>query len=336
MQQNASNEQDEKSRDAGVANLSRIDLPHPSQSSVFFSRISRLAKDSIRAILDASRVFSTEKTTASSADGLLVEDGSYSPAFGKSEVAADELNLPEIAPAPFIFFNTMPKSGSVFIVNWLARGLTANVKPISYGYFPNDMVGYSQLKDCAGGNAVSQEHIDACETNRHFLRQFVDKMVVHIRDPRQATLSWLHHVNQIKAEQSDNALAYVYPSLPSNYFDFEFERQVDWQIDHHLPLLIDWTRKWVEAESNWPEIKLLFTRYEEFVADRGAFMDRILNFFEIPADRFDSQFTPELSMANHYRKGQTDEWRSVYSQAQIERANQFIPKDLAEKFGWQL
>jgi hypothetical protein len=287
------------------------DLPHktssddmdpPSPSSIFFSRMSRLAKHSIREVLEASRVF-----------------------------MAGQLAKP---PLPLLVFNTMPKSASVFITTWLARGLSASVRSISYGYFPFDTVDYSKAKQCARGNTISQEHLDASEMNQHILRQFIQKMVVHLRDPRQATLSWLHHLNRLHKIGNHDLLAFVYPKLPEGYFQFGFDEQSQWQIEQHLPLLIRWCSQWVEAQQSWEDIEILFTRYEDFREDGEAFMARLLEFFEIPADRFDRRVRPERSMAVHFRKGEADEWQTAFSSANVERANRQIPTDLAERFGW--
>jgi hypothetical protein len=275
--------------------------PH-SRSSVFFSRMSRFARRSIREVLEASRIFMPGQLTN--------------------------------APVPLLVFNTMPKSASVFITTWLARGLSASVQPISYGYFPFDTVDYLKAKQCAQGNTISQEHLDASEMNRHILRQFIKKMVVHLRDPRQATLSWLHHLNRLHEHQSYDKLAFVYPKLPASYFRLSFDEQSQWQIEQHLPLLIRWCGQWVEAQRTWDDIEILFTRYEDFRENGEAFMARLSEFFEIPADRFDRRVRPERSMAVHFRKGEADEWQTAFSSANIERANRQIPADLAERFGW--
>ncbi len=37
----------------------------------------------------------------------------------------------------------------------------------------------------------------------------------------------------------------------------------------------------------------------------------------------------------HLRKGQTEEWRGVFTEAQRARAWELIPDDMAKAFGWR-
>jgi len=240
-------------------------------------------------------------------------------------------------PLPPILFNTMPKSGSMYIAETLYTGLGVKPMRISGSYYPDDLIIRPWIEELAHGDRLTQEHLPAHPVNLALIDMHLDRLVIHVRDPRQATLSWLHHVDKLRNQDRDFELAVLHPAPPENYFDGDFAAKLDWQIDHHLPTLIEWTRGWVDADADEGfNARVLFTRYEQFNADEHAFLDTLLKFLDISADRFTHHGrAPERGVVN-FRSGRSGEWREVFSSEQQRRAASMIPAALAEKFDWPL
>lgn len=144
---------------------------------------------------------------------------------------------------PPILVNTMPKSGSIFIVRCLSQGLGIAETKIAVSLFPDDLVIRDKLDDLALGNQVAQQHLPARDLNLRFLRNRLNRMIVHVRDPRQATLSWLHHLDNFHAHRylepaCERGLEAVSPGLPEGYFERSLPEKIGHLLATHFPQLI--------------------------------------------------------------------------------------------------
>jgi hypothetical protein len=158
-------------------------------------------------------------------------------------------------------------------------------------------------------------------------------MLVHVRDPRQALLSW-HDFLPGVIRTLDPTQASHY-RLPSDYLEWSSERQLDWLVDNWLQVITDWIIGWARApELDCFKTRILYTTFEDLVQDQSAFFRRILDFYGIDHDLF-VEPTRERGVAN-YRQGLTDSWRSVLSPAQKRKAAEIVPAWLLEKFAWPL
>jgi hypothetical protein len=234
---------------------------------------------------------------------------------------------------PCILFNTLPKSGSVFIVNMLAQGLNTDIDTISYGYFPFDLIDFRKIKEISRGNKITQEHLDASPMNIQILKRFCTRIVLHLRDPRQAMLSWTHHMNRIKREDKNDLLWWVYPTPSEEYYGLSLEKQIDWSIDNYLPICVQWVKSWLHMIKETPCLDVLVTTYEDFIADNNAFIGKILEFYGIPKEAFCAPTIDKTLLVN-YRKGDPNEWREEFTEDQKKRANQIVSEPLLERFHW--
>lgn len=238
-----------------------------------------------------------------------------------------------------ILFNTMPKSGSIYILRCLAQGLGISETKIAVCLFPNDLVIRDKLDELAKGNLVSQQHLPAHDINLRFLANRLERMVVHVRDPRQAMLSWLHHLDNFEAHRDivpacALGLEASSPALPKDYFERSFSAKIDYLLDTHFPQLLSWTEGWVEAAESKTGPKIKITTFEDFVADPDGFLNSLLDYFDISHEQFEASNLPRKEAQTHFRKGLTDEWKEVFSDTQKSAAQKMIPKSLTKKFGW--
>lgn len=235
---------------------------------------------------------------------------------------------------PSILFNTMPKTGSVFIGKTLARSLDIfySERPLSHGFFPYYFVIDNEARWLKKKNIIRQEHINGSEINLMLIKRYIDKMVVHFRDPRQATLSWFHHTDRLR-KKFPNGVNYSIHQEPSNYNTWNLSQRLDWHIETTLASNVKWLRDWIVVCENNVDLKILFTSYEDFFSNPKEFFNNILEFYEIDKKYF-SYNPPRKVIGNNYRNGTPDEWKNVLTDAQKSRSLEIIGIDLIKKFSW--
>ncbi len=236
------------------------------------------------------------------------------------------------ADRPSILITTMPKSASESLWNILAAGLDFGQCHVSIGLFPNCCLVPSRLREMAFGGIVAKEHIAPDPLNLAMLADAgIERVLVHLRDPRQAVLSWAHFVSK---DVGRRMLAPIWRRIvpPADVLDHGLEAVIDWCIDHYLPLLVDFADGWRRvAESDATEIRVRCLTFERFVASRRAYLADLLDFFGLAI--FD-EAAIEQAMTIHWRRGQVDEWRRALTTDQRRRANNLLPVHLGEQFGW--
>ena len=292
-----------------------------------------VTREAARAEAEQARL-SLQDTTASlrkRLDEMSLHDGPVPAAAfasGTNLYAEDEPR-----PAESVLITTMPKAGTYYLSRMFSEGLGLRPLIVSNQYFPEDTIYQPRLREFFRGGYVSQDHFPATPINMAHLGHLTEKIVVHVRDPRQATLSYIHFLDD---EMFQSNLAetnkLIFPTLPQDFFERDFSGRLNWGVDHWMPELIAWVEQWMVADQT-STVRVHFTRYEDMVEDREAFTAGILEFLDIPESRF-SQVELELNAEVHFRKGETDEWRGVFTEQQSARANGFIHPALAEKFSW--
>ncbi len=233
-----------------------------------------------------------------------------------------------------ILLTSMPKSGTYFISKYLSTGLITKSMIVSNQYFPNDVIRRGPLLEFIKGNCVSEDHFDGSPANIRHLETVTDRIVVHIRDPRQATLSYIHFLNTgLFRDNQEYSKSFVVPTLPDNFFEMNFAEQLDWGIKEWLPLLIEWVDSWRTAQQT-SRLDVKFTHFESMVQDEKHFFEDLMSFFGVPQERFQEPILGKKADI-HFRRGLTDEWMDVFTPEQKQAANQMIPLDFCTQFGWQ-
>lgn len=234
---------------------------------------------------------------------------------------------------PGILINALPKSASESIWNKLSEGLGLAQGHISLGLFPDCLTIPHRVRELGLGGMAAKEHLSATRHNLATLAEAgVDRIVVHIRDPRQATLSWAHFLED---DVKKRLLAPLWRKTtpPARVFAEPFGAQLDWHIDNYLAVAVRFIAEWREARDNRPggvAVKLM--TFEAFKADPGGYFDAVLEFYEIDRALYASDAEAEVV---HLRKGTVDEWRGVFTPEQSARAWQQIPAAMAEEFDWR-
>jgi hypothetical protein len=247
------------------------------------------------------------------------------------------LEVKEGLPAlPSILFTSIPKSGTVFTGQMLSRGLGLELVRLTAGSFPRYLFDLPRLAQFCAGGMIATEHFDASPENLQLLEAFVDRWVVHIRDPRSVLLSWVHNLDRLHRERHNapHHLLYVCPTPPKHYFGLSLSQKVDWNIEHFLPNVLSWTKTWIETHDAGHH-KILLTTFSDIVSGEDEFLFRILDFYEISRERF-SRPAIESNDDLHFRVGREDEWRDWFTPMQLAQIRVMIDGPLTERFGWPL
>jgi hypothetical protein len=235
---------------------------------------------------------------------------------------------------PAVVFVAMMKSASEFIRENLIRAFEVPEIHLSIGTVPRDEIAPSAVRQLAKGGAISRSHISA-NNLPGLIANGVERLVLHVRDPRQVVVSWVHHMRRISEDEFRwSALRYD-PLLPTEFRNWVFDRQLDWAVRNYLPGQLQWVEDWISALNAGPPIPILVTQFEEFVRDQHAFFRKIYNFYEVSEIRMPNLRKQTAAAMRNFRNGHIDEWRAVLTGSQISQFRSRI-EPLARHFGWEL
>jgi hypothetical protein len=237
---------------------------------------------------------------------------------------------------PPILLNTLPKSGSKYILRSLQRILQIDDIRILGGGLTRAGLHEPSFLRFIKGNLICQEHLPAEPHIVASLEMRAPRMVLHVRDPRAALVSWVHHVNTINSKGHIVAILQgVECRLPDDYFNRSVVDQLAWQVDHFLPTTSNWISRWMDiAHSGSSGLQIMVTNYTDLASDGRALLSRILDFYQI---KYQPDWIklpkPETGKWN-YRAGKTVDWRDAYPPALLERATSMIAERERNHFGW--
>lgn len=229
-----------------------------------------------------------------------------------------------------VFINTLPKSGSVVIVNTLVEGLKRPFCRISYATFPEDQIIEDDLKAFACSNSITQGHINASPENIALLKKYRVKMILHVRDPRQAVLSWAHHLILGK----EHILTYSPHAVPRGFYNWTFEQQLDHQLKVYYPQVIQWITDWLKVYQEGGVNMKVLTYENDFHYQEELYFEKVLDFFNVPLSSFTLYHFPK-NMRWNFRKGDPNEWREVFTPRQVDQVNALLSDELCTFFNWQ-
>ena len=238
---------------------------------------------------------------------------------------------------PGILVNTLPKSGSMYILDSLSKGLNFSIIGISNSSWPDDVIYNNEeiLSRLASGGVICNHHLPVNSVNLTLIGQWLDKLIVHVRDPRQATVSLVHHLNRLKNQNPRWLL--LSPNLfEEGYFSMSLTDQINWQIEKgYFRQTINFIENWLnisESPSFHPQI--LFTKHEDLALKPQQFFQKILDFYEIDNSTFIVPAVPQFKVNSHQRKGSVEEWKQIFTDEQLEKTSSLIPQKLMERFNW--
>src|SRR5262249_37919408 len=159
------------------------------------------------------------------------------------------------------------------------------------------------------------------------------KMVLHLRDPRQALLSWIYHLDYVTSQNDlSELLLYFVPRPPIGYFQLSLHDKIDWQIENYLPHIVSWVAAWLDVVDRRP-IEILTTQQEDLRIAEKSFFDEILRFYGFNT-RYVLPELPKTLEDTHFRRADPMEWMGAFSPDQVAKATSMIPTTIMKRFRW--
>lgn len=231
---------------------------------------------------------------------------------------------------PPMLLITVPKSASESIWNLLAERLGFAQSHVSIGLFPDCCLVPPRVRQLAAGGVIAKEHILPTAHNLRVLQAHgIDRLLVHLRDPRQAMLSWAHFVRD---DVSRRALAPIWRKIvpPAGVLETGLGATLDWCLEHYLPRLVEFMTSWLGlATDPRAPVRVRCLTFEQFRTAPEHYFEQALALYAVDHDRFNTDAKAEVV---HLRRGALDEWREVLTRRQQRRARQAIPDSLAAMF----
>lgn len=222
---------------------------------------------------------------------------------------------------------TLPKSGSMFLYHTLQMTYGLETRQHFGGEFPDVEYNRNIISEMIGGPAfISQTHARASRHNLAVLDHFIDRAVVQVRDPRQALLSFVHMLDShTKNSPLDRAIF----NVDEAYYALSLGERISHQIEATFPDMVLWLQQWAQALTQPHKCQFLLSRFDDFAADPDGTIHEVAAYFGLPRAELSH---PDTKRA-HFRKGDTGEWRQVFTQDQIDKTTGMIPREVWELLG---
>ena len=240
-----------------------------------------------------------------------------------ANVALRRLRIEQGLPSPL--FVTQAKSGTVTLATIFAAGF--NLPCFTYSLV-NLRVIPSWARDYARGGACYVTHLNATPENVANLKTAgITRAMVHVRDPRQALVSFVHHLMKYQDHLPRSAYG--------DFRELPFADQIDWVLENgeYYYDTIEWLERWLDAAT---EIDVHFSTFEQFREHPDRVIDECLTFYGGDPRWFqrDEVFVQQQGVDYHFRLGETAEWRRVMTTRQIERVEAGLSPRLRARFSW--
>jgi hypothetical protein len=234
-------------------------------------------------------------------------------------IALREANLDKGLPSMLLV--PQGKSASVAVSAIFNSGFS--LPSVCYSLVHMDIID-SWAADYARGGACYATHLlPSAEKVAQLKKAGINRMIVHVRDPRQALISVVHHFDSYPDQM---------PELRARAVGATVNERARKAIAFFRDT-IQWISGWVDAEK---DMEILFSTHEQFVVNKEEFVERYLDFYG--ADRKHFSYKNALSQQEgtdyHFRVGKTDEWRQVLEPAFADQISAMLPDKLKAKFGW--
>jgi hypothetical protein len=251
-----------------------------------------------------------------------------------------------------IVFATLPKSGTEFVSGGIrdATGLVLPWQIRDQAFVSEYLSGYCNREDIySTGVFVSERlvpkylrevvpqghsvglHASATYHNLRALREAgIGRLTVLVRDPRDCTVSWTHHIQRLGMEMR-NFNSFI-QHLPLEYYDWPHPQQLAFQVRTFLPAAVNWIESWLSAAADRePGLEIRIVYFDELKRDVEGFFTRLFEFHGVEPYDLTRIQQPTVG-ERHYRKGEHDSWRAEFSEADRAFAENLIGNRLQRAF----
>lgn len=244
----------------------------------------------------------------------------------------DLVPRPEI---PGIKLIALPRSASTFVLQSLGKGLNSKFLyniDLSAGFFPGGRLTTTWVHDFLHGGVVARSHVASTEDNLAILAQFCPKVVLLIRDPRDAAISY-GRLTEFRWHQTEFQITKRLNRIPENYRELSKPERLDIMFDRFFAPFAEWLLAWLRVVEEAPRgIEFLVVNLKDLKSDKHEFFSRILDFYGIPRGRFTYPNDPAPDKA-HFPTGDKRNWERVLNDQQKQKADKLMSDPIFQRFG---
>ena len=275
---------------------------------------------------------------------------------------------------PAILLVTIPKSGSIFLAGTVhdCAEFPHNSELINLN-FPNTYINDHHLGRFSERGGITQLHTSPAIASLAAICLMLDRMWLHIRDPRNTLVSWLHFLDQINTKYTAPITADHIPYIGEIWRKGGFEEKIELCIEYFYKDCLEWLNGWFTAmgmdfsgkyvsvdqrasgdsgggyrlRGDWVAAqdkrfshqplnspKVLLTSQEDLVkCGHQAVFDAMMDFYDMPRSSF-SISPPNKGENAHFRRGAVDSWKTELPAGYQERITALLPREWRDYFGW--
>ena len=239
---------------------------------------------------------------------------------------------------PAVIFVCMMKSGSEYIRDTVSSALNLPIMHPTVGDLPSDSIIPSAFELASGGGCVVRLHSSATCHNLDVFRSFnQERLIVHVRDPRQVLISWVHHMARIGVSEYLSSLHSYSFDIPSDFRNWPFEERLDWSISEFYQTQLEFLESWMGQDVKKVIPVVEFTNLDDLIADKAGYFRRFSQFYGINTSKVITR-SIEHSPRRHrnYRRGDSSEWRVVLSTHQKRILSKITSPKLCKFYNFDL
>ncbi|MBF0622417.1 MAG: tetratricopeptide repeat protein [Magnetococcales bacterium] len=226
----------------------------------------------------------------------------------------------------------LPKSAGTFLATSLANTLNSEVKDRKYsiddGMFPDILLTEDAFRVTTSQRGIVHNHANASAANIAVIAAVgIKKILVHVRDPRQALLSYHHHCC------GGRGLFRCF-AKDQNFYKMEESERLQWMVNHYFQPQIDWIQSWMDYQQQTDKpVEINLTSFDTMLSmGQKPFIRSLCDALDHHPEQI---IIPKRDNKVRFRKGDPKEWRSVFTEQQQEWMFEHMPEAMCFQFGWQ-
>ncbi len=183
----------------------------------------------------------------------------------------------------------------------------------SMGDFDVQLLRSAVLRRYARRGQLLGTHMAGSYFNRRALVDAgISRVSVLMRDPRDCTVSFTHHIDRAGPDLRNYHSVYQY--VPRDYFEWSHARKLAFQVRTFLPRAVQWVESWLGAfAEDEPGLKIQLLFFDDLRRDAAQFMEGLLAFHAVEA--VNPGALPKASEMAHFRKGEHGQWKDEFAAA---------------------
>lgn len=245
------------------------------------------------------------------------------------------LSAADPKPDTAVFMNSLPQSIEYYITLGLMRYYRLTGFIASDKTFPMDTIRVPSIERLAKfpQSYINNAYVPPTQKNIDLLTANLGKMILHVRDPRDALVSWVAYTELQWTHPG--TLALINPVPPKEYARWTYEQKVDWQIDHYYTYAMSWLNQWAAFLDANPHLQVLVTKFEDMAVDPLQTFREVIAFYGTdPSLITEKDILPLTREQFRATVADIGQWKVKLTAAQQKRVTDMLNEKTASFFNW--